>query len=302
MSAASLLDSYYAARMATETSTSDEVPAFIGDDWLFNDGWSFRERPSADLADPAQLDSPRKWDRFLCVLAQAKRGDFSHVEVLSRLLAEKQPHPLFLAAMYLGAAIGRPAEVTLVAKWLGTEWFTQAAAAIVLTGDLALVDALLDRRRGAGAEVRETMEGAVSQLLEAAPERFYETGLDDEAYDTAVRAEVAALTARHEAGFRFALGAPLRPRTFVGKLTQLGKLEHESLDEASAMLGSLALHLETLTGLPSCGVVTTDTSGNEVVDRHRLGRFLEAAEAWDEKHRPRSGRRMFFGHVVPDGR
>ena len=274
------------------------TPSFIGEDWLFNDGWSFTETPPVELADAAQLESPRAWDRFLCVFLQAKRGDFAHVTVLSELLLEEQAHPLFLATMYLGAAIGGPAEQQALVRWLGTEWFTQAAAAIVLTGELALVEALLERRRGAGTEIRETMEGTVSQLLEPEPDCFYETDLDDDAYDAAVRAEVAALRARHGADFRVVFGAPLRPRTLIAKLTQLSKLDREPLDENCALVGSVALQLETFTGLSSKELVVTDGSGNEIVDRARLMRIIEAAETWDAKHRPRSGRRMFFGHAV----
>jgi len=282
------------------TDERDAAPPFIGEDWLFNDGWSFREAPPADLHDPSHLDSPHAWDRFLCVFAQAKRGDFSRVEVLSQLLAEAQSHPLFLATMYLSAAIGGASEQSALTKWIATDWFTQAAAAVVLAGDLSVVEALLQRRRGADPEVKETMEGTVSQLLELEPDRFYETGLGYDAYDALVRAEVAALLARHGGDFRFAFGAPLRPRTLIGKLTQLSKLDREPLDENGSLVGSVALQLEAFTGLPSVGLVITDGSGSEVVDRARLMRIIDTAETWDAKHRPRSGRRMFFGHVVPD--
>ena len=280
------------------TPASDAPPSFIGEDWLFNDGWSFRGAPAIDLADPAQLDSPRAWDRLLCVLAQAKRGDFGRVDVLSALLAGAQPDQVLLATMYLACAVGGSTELEAVMRCLDSSAYTQAAAALALSGDLTVLDAVLARRRSADPEVRETMEGLVSQLLEPEPDRFYETGLDDDAYDAVVRGEVATLKARHGEDFRVVLGAPLRPRTLVAKLQQLADLEREALDESGAVVGSIALHLETLTALPSAAIVTLDGSGNEIVDRQRLVRYIETVEAWDAKHRPRSGRRMFFGHPV----
>ena len=279
------------------SATQAAAPEFIGDDWLFNDGWSFRDAPPADLAGPL---SPLAWDRFVFIFTQAKRGAFEHVEVLSRLLVEEQSHPLFLATMYLSAAIGGSAEQAALQRLIGTDWFTQAADAIVLTGDLAVVDTLLARRRAPRTEVRETMESALSRLLEVEPDRFYDTGLDDDAYDALVRAEVAQLIARHGSDMRITLGAPLRARTLLAKLTQLAKLDRDDLDEASSVIGNVAFHLETFTGLPSKGVVIFDQDGNDIVDRSRLNRFVEAVETWDAKHRPRSGRRMFFGHAVPD--
>ena len=278
------------------------MPSFVGDEWLFNAGWSFAAAPDHDLADPARLASAEPWDRLLYVFAQAKKGAFDHVGVLSELLASEQAHPLFLAAMYLGATVGDHAAASALGKWLASDWFTQAAAAVELTGELSFIDPLLQRRRGAGAEIKETMESTISRLLELEPDRFYETELDDDAYEARVRAEVAALVARNGADHRYALGAPLRPRTLVAKLNDLARLDRDPLQEACATIGNVALQLETLTGLPSIGVVALDDGGNDFVDRSRLGRFIEAAESWDAKVRPRSGRRMFFGHVVPDGR
>lgn len=279
----------------------DEMPSFVGDEWLFNAGWSLAAAPEHDLADSARLASAAPWDRLLFVFAQARKGAFDHVGVLSGLLATEQPHPLFLAAMYLGATVGDGAATSELKKWVASEWFTQAAAAVELTGDLAFIETLLARRRGAGAEIRETMESTISRLLEMEPDRFYETELDDDAYEASVRGEVAELVARNGADHRYALGAPLRPRTLVAKLNDLARLDRDPLQEACATIGNVAFQLETLTGLPSVGVVALDDGGNDFVDRSRLGRFLEAAESWDAKYRPRSGRRMFFGHVVPGG-
>lgn len=265
-----------------------QTPAFVGDEWLFNDGWSTGEATEIEAGAP--------WALFFDVFAQARRGQFEQVEVLTQLLVTEQPHPLFLGAMYLCAATG---DGRALLRWIDSDAFTQAAAAVALAGDLGVVDTLLQRRRGAGLEIVEAMESTLSQLLEPEPERFYETGLDDVAYDARVREHVAALLAKHGTETRFSLGAPLRPSTLVGKLELLAELEREERDAASATIGTLVFHLETLTGIPGKGVVTTDGGGAEVVDRGRLGRFLETTTTWDKRHRPRSGRRLFFGHPVP---
>lgn len=266
------------------------TPPFVGDEWLFNDGWSFREEPVLDET------STQPWNRFLTLLAQARRGSFDHVAELSQLLATEQPHPLFLGALYLTAAVG---DVRAVVRWLDSDAFTQAAAAVVLAGDLSTVDALLRRRRGVGPEVVETMESTLSQLLEPEPERFYQTGLDDDAYDARVRDHVGALVEMHGSDTRFALGAPLRVSRLVIKLALLAEMEQGARDEASATIGGLLFHLETLTGVPVRGVVVTDGGGAEVVDRGRLGRVIDTIETWEKKHKPRSGRRLFCGCLVP---
>ncbi|MEO6954933.1 MAG: hypothetical protein ABI321_24250 [Polyangia bacterium] len=269
--------------------TTFETPSFIGDEWLFNDGWSFG-------GEPDEVAPGSAWARFLDVLAENRRGNFEHVAVLAQLLAEEQPHPLFLGAMYLCAAAG---DVRALLPWIDSDAFTQAASAVALAGDVSVVDALLERRRGAGPEIVEAMESTLSQLLEPEPERFYETELDDDSYDARIREHVAALVAKHGADTRFALGAPLRVSTLADKLELLADLEREERDAASATIGTLAFHLETLTGIPSKGIVTTDGSGAEIVDRARLGRVLETIRTWEKKHKPRSGRRLFFAHPVP---
>lgn len=278
----------------------DEAPAFLGPEWLFNQGWAFAGEPPADLAEPRKLSSKDPWDRFLFVLASAQRGDLRHRGELAELLSRELPHPLFLAAMHLAAAIGGPQELEQLRRWIGSDWFTQAIGAVTFAASLEVVDWLLEERRR-GTERCATAESAISELLEAAPDAFYDAMIPDDAYDGRARARVDELRRQHGPEARILRGAPLHPEVLIAEIAAVAGMSDDEQTEHAATLSVSLFHLETLTGVRIDGIVH-ETPEGERVRRARLVQLLQELERGRNPSRYPRGCRTFFGHVVDGAR